>query len=112
MPGSPIAANYCPQGCYWPCEHRAGVATAEAGTATEAARAPRPAERWTLGPGNTDDDPEQRALDEWRLWSVAGIEPERGFREREFCTDCGETFTDAAAHAHQHARRRQLGFDL
>ena len=103
MTPTPIAANYCPEGCYWPCEHRAPT--------SEATRARPPTEHWRLGPGG-GDDPEERALDEWRLWSVAGIEPAGGFHAREFCADCGESFTNAAAHAHEHARRRQLGFDL
>ena len=99
MLATPFAGNYCPEGCYWPCEHRA----------SEAARAAP--ERWRLGPGG-GDDPEERALDEWRHWSAAALEPDRSFRAREFCTDCGESFTDAATHAHEHARRRQLGFDV
>ena len=101
-----LAANYCPEGCYWRCEHRDASDTL--GTTTIETK---PRDRWQLGPGDTDDDPEQRALDEWRLWSIAGIAPSRGFREVELCTDCGETFRDAATHAHEHARRHQLGLD-
>ena len=112
MTGSPIAANYCPEGCYWPCEHRTG--TPRGGSDPSEARPVRAnsakPERWRLGPGG-GDDPEERALDEWRQWSAAAIEPARGFRALEFCTDCGESFSDAAAHAHEHARRRQLSFD-
>ena len=110
MTASQVAANYCPEGCYWPCEHR--TASSGGGSATsEAARPSAKPQRWRLGPGNNDDDPQQRELDEWRLWSVAGIEPAGGFHARDFCSDCGESFTDAASHAHEHARRRQLGFD-
>lgn len=104
-----LAANYCAQGCYWRCEHR-GAADAR-GTRAAATRAAGPGERWQLGPADTADDPEQRALDEWVLWSVAGIAPSDGFRRVEVCTDCGETFRDAATHAHEHARRRQLGLE-
>ena len=100
-----LAADYCPEGCYWRCEHRA----AGARPATSVGAPAR--DRWQLGPGDTDDDPEQQALDEWVLWSVAGVPPAGGFRSVEVCTDCGETFRDAAAHAHEHARRRQLGLD-
>ena len=103
-----LAADYCPEGCYWRCEHRA--ASAARGAAADASRRAGAADRWTLGPGG-EDDPEQRALDEWRLWSIAGVEPERGFRAVEVCADCGETFTGASAHARGHARRRQLGLD-
>ena len=99
-----LAADYCPQGCYWRCEHRATPdARATPGASTR--------DRWQLGPGDTDDDPEQQALDEWVLWSVAGVAPTGGFRSVEVCTDCGETFRDAAQHAHEHARRRQLGLE-
>ena len=101
-----LAANYCPEGCYWRCEHR-GASDPGGATTLETRRK----DRWQLGPGSTDDDPEQQALDEWVLWSVAGIAPTGGFRSVEICTDCGETFRDAAAHAHEHARRRQLGLD-
>ena len=101
----PLAANYCPQGCYWPCEHRV-AATPE----PKLRGKQRPArERWELGPP-TGDDPEQLALDEWRLYSVAGIQPSSFFAV-EFCSDCGESFSDAAEHAHLHARRRQLDLD-
>ena len=101
-----LAANYCPEGCYWRCEHR-GASDPRGATTLETPRK----DRWQLGPGSADDDPEQQALDEWVLWSVAGIAPTSGFRSVEVCTDCGETFRDAAAHAHEHARRRQLGLD-
>ena len=103
-----LAADYCPEGCYWRCEHRA--ASAARGAAAGAPRRAAAAERWTLGPGG-EDDPEQRALDEWRLWSIAGVAPERGFRAVEVCTDCGKTFADASAHAREHARLRQLGLE-
>ena len=106
MRDAPIAANYCPEGCYWPCEHRAAAATPEAAWAAREHEG-----RWQLGP-DPGDDPEQLALDEWRLWSVAGIAPGHGFARRQFCSDCGRPFTDAAEHAHEHARRRQLGLEL
>ena len=101
-----LPANYCPEGCYWRCEHR--DASDPSGTTTiETKRR----DRWQLGPGDTDDDPEHGALDEGRLWSIAGVAPAGGFRSVEVCTDCGETFRDAAEHAHEHARRRQLGLE-
>ena len=59
MPGT-RGANYCPEGCYWPCEHRApGAAGSSKGG-------------WKLGP-DAGDDPEELALEEWQLHSIAGI---------------------------------------
>lgn len=96
MPGAPVAANYCPEGCYWPCEHRApGAAAGGAG-------------RWALGPG-AGDDPEQAALDEWRLYSIAGVAPAGPLPTLRFCTDCRDSFADPAEHAREHERARQLG---
>ncbi len=98
MAGNHVSAHYCPEGCYWPCDHRA-------------ADAPAPLEgRWTLGPGG-GDDPEQLALDEWRLYSVAGIPFSDDFPTRKFCHDCGRSFTDSTEHAREHERSRQLDLD-
>jgi hypothetical protein len=95
MSGSHLVTSYCPQGCYWPCEHRyAGALTPPQG-------------RWTIGPG-TGDDPEQLALDEWQLYSVAGIVPAAGFPTLKFCSDCGCSFADFTEHAREHERTRQL----
>ena len=92
MPGKHLAANYCAEGCYWPCEHRDS--------------APREG-RWELGPG-ADDDPEQAVLDEWRLYSIAGIPFSGDVPAYKFCMECGRAFSDSAAHAREHTRRRQL----
>lgn len=95
MAGNQIAANYCPEGCYWLCDHRA------------AGDAAPPEGRWQLGPG-ADDDPEQAALDEWRLYSIAGIPFSNDVPTYKFCMECGRSFSDSTAHAREHTRRRQL----
>ena len=90
-----LAANYCPEGCYWPCEHRApGAPAARSGG-------------WTLGP-NPGDDPEELALEEWQLHSIAGIPPSRSIPTLKFCSECGESFADSAEHSREHQRLRQL----
>jgi hypothetical protein len=81
--------SFCPEGCYWPCEHRASGAQT---TATESAR-------WALGP-ETGDDPEQAALDEWLLASITGVRPSK--MALQVCIECGRTYRDAITHAREH----------
>ena len=98
MPGT-LAANYCPEGCYWPCEHRApGAAGSGRGG-------------WTLGP-NPGDDPEELALEEWQLHSIDGIPYSRSIPTLKFCSECGESFADSTEHSREHERLRQLRDDL
>ena len=97
MPGS-LGANYCPEGCYWPCDHRApGAAGSTKGG-------------WKLGP-DASDDPEELALEEWQLHSIAGIPSSRPIPTLKFCSECGESFADSAEHSREHQRLRQLRDD-
>ena len=107
--GSP--AGFCEQGCYWDCEHRRGPAPQRAPAAAASDARPSKPRRWTLGP-DPGDDPETRALDEWRLHTIAGVPFDwNGFDVpvMKYCAECGRSFLDSSQHSREHQRRRQLG---
>lgn len=102
----PSRAGYCDQGCYWACEHRAAGGTSDERRSTDEPPAPQK-QGWRLGPGGADD-PEQRAFDEWRLYSIAGVPmdelPSRQVRTLKYCTECVSSFSDATEHSREHER--------
>jgi len=106
-------AGYCDEGCYWECEHRTSGRSTHERAASEEAPSPRK-QGWRLGPGG-EDDPEQLAFDDWRLYSIAGVPmdelPSRQVRTLKYCTECASSFSDATEHSREHERLRQLGHD-